>query len=62
MIVEELNEMINFAVKSIEQKTDKTIEVKVLLTLHSGKNKSTVMLNVNEIGFDDKTATVYIKV
>jgi hypothetical protein len=62
MTVEELKDMIDFAVRGIEKRTDKNPSVLVLLKIKFTDTPMTVLLNVKEVGFDDITATIFIEV
>lgn len=62
MKMEDFQSMMQFAVNATRRKSINDIDVKILLTLSSGKNKSTVVLDIKEIGFYDKSGTIYIEV
>jgi hypothetical protein len=57
MMINEFSEMLQFAIESIQKKTDKPIKVQLIFT-----NKiASVLSEFKEIGFDDKSATIYIE-
>ena len=62
MTLSEFEDIIKFAKGSIEKRTDKPISIRVIVNLSKAKKQTSVVLDINEVGFDDKSATIYIEV
>jgi len=58
--MDDILEQIDFARNAITKSTSKTITIRVIVSLGKHKKQEKVALDIKEIEFDDKSATIYL--